>query len=93
VEFRHGISGWDFPRAVRAGEPLVAAALDRGSWMPPDELREGLIVARLMTGDTEGARRAFESLAPLSRRPNGDFRTALLSAYIQSAQERQSAGR
>lgn len=88
VDFRHGLSGWDFPRAVRAAEPLIAAALDRKSWLPPDELREGAVVARLMTRDTEGARRAFEALAPLTRRPAGDFRTALLSAYIQTAQER-----
>ena len=87
VDFRHGLSGWDFPRAVRAAEPLIAAALDRKSWLPPDELREGTVVARLMTRDIEGARRAFEALAPLSRRPNGDFRTALLSSYIQTAQE------
>ncbi len=93
VEFRHGVTGWDFPRALRAAEPLVAAALDRRSWMPPDELREGLVVARLMTGDVEGARRALEALAPLSRRPTGDFRSALLSAYIQSAQERQLSTR
>ncbi len=87
VDFRHAISGWDFPGAVRAAEPLIAAALDRKSWLPPDELRDGAIVARLMTRDIEGARRVFEALAPLSRRPNGDFRTALLSSYIQTAQE------
>lgn len=87
VDFRHGVSGWDFPRAVRAAEPLIAAALDRKSWLPPDELREGTVVARLMGRDIEGARRAFEALAPLSRRPSGDFRAALLSSYIQTAQE------
>lgn len=87
VDFRHAISGWDFPAAVRAAEPLIAAALDRKSWLPPDELRDGTVVARLMTRDIEGARRVFEALAPLSRRPNGDFRTALLSSYIQTAQE------
>jgi hypothetical protein len=87
VAFRRGISGWDFPSAVRAAEPLIADALDRKSWMPPDELREGTVVARLMGRDIEGARRAFEALAPLSRRPPGDFRAALLAAYIQTAQE------
>ncbi len=87
VDFRHAISGWDFPAAVRAAEPLIAAALDRRSWLPPDELRDGTVVARLMTRDIEGARRVFEALAPLSRRPAGDFRTALLSSYIQTAQE------
>ena len=36
-----------------------------------------------MTGDAVGARRAFESLAPFSRRPSGDFRSALLAAYVE----------
>jgi predicted membrane-bound spermidine synthase len=93
VEFRHGVTGWNFPRAVRAAEALIAAALDRKGWMPPDELREGTVVARLATGDIEGARQAFESLAPLSRRPTGDFRIALLSAYIQAAQAQKQAAR
>ncbi len=89
VEFRHGLSAWDFPRAIRAGEPLVTAALDRASWLPPDELRDGMAVARLATGDAAGARRAFESLASLSRRPTGDFRTALLASYIQTVEEQK----
>jgi hypothetical protein len=40
-----------------------------------------------MSRDIEGARRVFEALAPLTRRPEGDFRAALLSSYIQTAQE------
>jgi hypothetical protein len=84
VDFRHGVSGWDFAQAVKAAEPLEAAALAHKSWLPPDELRDGLVVARLMTGDVTGARRAFESLAPYSRRPDGDFRTALLAAYVEA---------
>ena len=87
VEFRQALSGWDFARAARAAEPLIAAALDRASWLPPDELRDGVVIARLATGDPTGARQAFEALAPLSRRPNGDFRTALIAAYVQSAEE------
>jgi hypothetical protein len=89
VEFRQGISGWDFAKAVRAGEPLIAAALDRRSWLPPDELRDGLVVARLMTGDNDGARRAFESLAPLSRRGDGDFRSALLASYVEAMERKE----
>ncbi len=84
VTFRHGISAWDFAEAVKAAEPLVAAALDKKAWMPSDELRDGLVVARLRLGDAEGARRTFEALAPLSRRRAGDFRTALLASYIDA---------
>lgn len=89
MEFRHGISGWDFPRAIRAAEPLVEAALAKTPWLPNDELREGLSVALLATGDAAGARRAFEALAPFTRRPSGDFRTALLASYIQTVEEQQ----
>jgi predicted membrane-bound spermidine synthase len=87
VEFRRGTLGWDFARAARAAEPLVALALERKHWLPPDELRDGAVTARLALGDPNGATRIFESLAPSSRRPDGDFRTALLSAYIQAALE------
>ena len=83
VDFRQGVFGWNFAQAVKAGEPLVAATLDHKSWLPPDELRDGIVVARLMTGDVDGARRAFEALAPYSRRPDGDFRSALLASYIE----------
>lgn len=90
VEFRQALYGWNFPRAIQAGTPLVEAALARASWLPPDELREGLAVAHLATGDATGARRVFEALAPLSRRPTGDFRTALLASYIQTVEEQRA---
>ena len=93
IDFRRGVLAWDFLRAARAAEPLVAAALAHSGWIAPDELRDGTVIARLALGDTLGARRAFEDLGPLSRRPPGDFRSALLSAYIQERQERGAGGR
>ena len=93
VEFRQGIYGWNFPQALRASDSLIAAALDRRSWMPPDELRDGVVVARLITGDRDGARRAFEALAPLTRRSPGDFRTALLAAYVEGRAPQTEADR
>jgi len=88
VQFRHGIASWNFAEAAKAAEPLVAAALDRRSWISPDELRDGAAIARLLTRDVSGARTVFESLAPYSRRPDGDFRTALLASYIEAFQRR-----
>jgi spermidine synthase len=89
VEFRRGTLGWDFARAARAAEPLVASALQGRHWLPPDELRDGAVSAHLALGDPNGAARIFESLAPSSRRPDGDFRSALLAAYVQAAEERR----
>lgn len=82
VEFREGTLGWNFAQAARAAGPLIEEALARRSWLLPDELRDGAVMAYLATGDVASARRAFETLAPLSRRPPGDFRTALLASYV-----------
>jgi hypothetical protein len=83
VEFRRALSGWDFANVTRAAEPLIGAAVAGQAWLSPDELREGVVVARLAQGDAKGAQRDFEALAPLSRRPQGDFRVALLAAYVE----------
>jgi hypothetical protein len=88
VEFRRGVLGWDFPRARRAADILLAEARTRTPWIPADELREGAVVTYLILGDAAGAQQIFEALAPLSRRPEGDFRTALLSSYIQARLEK-----
>jgi hypothetical protein len=89
VEFRRGTLGWDFARAVRAAEPLLTAAAQRQHWLSPDELRDGAVTAHLALRDPVRAARIFESLSSSSRRPDGDFRTALLSAYVQAAEEKR----
>ncbi len=85
VEFREGTLGWNWPQAARAAAPLIAEALAGRSWLLPDELREGAVMAFLATGNTAAAREAFQKLAPLSQRPPSDFRSALLAAYVEVA--------
>lgn len=84
VDFRRAVSGWDFPNAVTAAEPLIAAARQQRPWIPADELREGATVAHLMTGDAAGARRVFVWLSPFSTRGPADFRSVLLLSYLDS---------
>jgi spermidine synthase len=91
VEFRQGVSGWEWTRAARAGELLLAEAVAGRSWLPPDELRDGLVIARLATGDVPGSRKAFEDLTRFTRRREGDFRNALLASYVTVA-VRQGGG-
>jgi spermidine synthase len=88
VDFRHGVEGWDFGQAVLATPPLVAAALGRKHWIPVDELRDGAVVARLLTHDMAGARDIFGTLAPHSARAPGDFRSALLLSHLQAMEVR-----
>lgn len=84
VEFRQALSGWEFPRAVRAAEPLIAATRAGRAWIPPDELRDGATVAHLVSGNVSGARRVFAWLAPFSQRGPADFRSTLLLSYLDS---------
>lgn len=90
VRFRRGIASWNFAEAAAAGERLLPLATSNRAWIPADELRDGLVLARLHLRDARGARQALDSLFPFSRRPATDVRSQLLMAYVQSAERMQS---
>jgi antitoxin (DNA-binding transcriptional repressor) of toxin-antitoxin stability system len=52
------------------------------SWVPVEILRDGAVVAKLVTGDTAGARRYFSALATQSTLQANDLRTRLLNALV-----------
>jgi hypothetical protein len=87
VTFRHGLAGWNFTQAAAAGERLIPMASAKRGWIAGDELRDGLVIARLHLGDTPGARQAHDSLARYSRRPATDLRSRLLTAYVEAAEK------
>jgi predicted membrane-bound spermidine synthase len=90
VRFRRGLASWNFAEAAAAGERLMEVAGSGRSWVSPDELRDGLVMARLHLRDARGARQALDSLFRLSRRPATDLRSQLLTAYVQTAERMQS---
>jgi predicted membrane-bound spermidine synthase len=90
VQFRHAIAGWNFAQAAAAGERLIPWAAGRHALIQGDELRDGLVMARLHLRDVAGARQALDSLARLSRRPATDLRSQLLAAYVHTAERQQS---
>jgi spermidine synthase len=89
IAFRKGLASWDFAEVAAAAERLIPLAR-KGHWIPADELRDGLVIARLHLRDVRGARQALDSLFPLSRRPVTDLRSQLLVAYVQTAERLQS---
>jgi hypothetical protein len=88
IRFRHGLAAWDFAEASAAGDRLLPLVSGRLS-MPVDELRDGLVLAKLHQRDVAGARRVFDSLFRFSRRPATDVRSQLLMSYVQSAEGAQ----
>jgi hypothetical protein len=90
VKFRRGIASWNFAEAAAAGGRLMPLASGPRPWISGDELRDGLVIARLHVRDVRGARQALDSLAPSSRRPFTDLRSRLLTAYVTAAERVQS---
>lgn len=90
VRFRRAVASWDFVEAAAAGERLMGPATAHRAWISGDELRDGLVMARLHLRDARGARQALDSLFSLSRRPATDVRSQLLTAYVQTAERMQS---
>ncbi len=91
VAFRHAVASWNFREASDAADRILPVALKEHRWIPSDELRDGTVMAKLHVGDIRGARQTLETLREFSTRPAWDLRSQLLSAYVMTAEQRQSA--
>ena len=85
--FRHGIGVMEL-RGSQRPRPSGCCRSRSGSsrWISADELRDGLVFARLHLRDAAGARQALDTLARFSTRPAGDLRSQLLAAYVRTAE-------
>jgi hypothetical protein len=82
ADLMHALAAWDFPTASRAADRLMADPSFGTGWVPPDMLRDGGVVAKLMIGDIAGARRLYDRLTSAGAT---DLRSRLLGAYIAAA--------
>jgi hypothetical protein len=86
VAFRRAIASWKFTEASALGERLIPETVAGRRWIPADELRDGLVMARLHIKNVGGARQAFDALTPRSTRPASDLRSQLLLSYLRMAE-------
>lgn len=85
--FLHGLAAWNFQQASASANLLISdAALGEG-WVPKDMLRDGAVVAKLVTGDLPAARQAFELLTPTLDSPR-DLRSRVLAATLRAHTQR-----
>jgi hypothetical protein len=89
VRFRHGLASWDFAEAAAAGDRLLPLVGSARLSMSMDELRDGLVLAKLHQHDIVGARRVLDGLFRFSRRPATDVRSQLLMSYVETAEQHQ----
>ena len=86
VDFLYALSRWDFPAVVATGERLRARPAAAPVLVPPDLLRDGLVIAQLRLGNVEAARLAATTLGARSARGAGDLRSSLIEAYLRTAE-------
>ncbi len=87
VAFRAAVAAWDFASASAAADRLLPVVLREKRWIPPDELRDGTVMAKLHVGDAKGARMALDSLRQYSARSPDDLRSRMLDSYVLAAEE------
>jgi hypothetical protein len=78
------VAAWDFATAAAAADRLAPKVAEGGTWVDPDELAEGGVVAKLRLGDAAGARRLALLLAARRRRA-GELPGRLMDAYLAAA--------
>ena len=83
AQLMHALAAWDFPAASRATDRVMADPSFGTGWVPPDMLREGGVVSKLMTGDIAGARRLFDRLTAAGET---ELRVRILGAYLLAAE-------
>ena len=84
ITFLHDLAAWRLPEAAREADPLLQLAERGTDWMPPPLLLDGAVAAKLLTGDREGARRAFEILRPRAGRDLTDLRSRMVLAHLEA---------
>ena len=98
VDFSHALAAWDYPTLALVGSRMIDHTLrTKRALIPAETLRDATVIAKLATGDIDGARRVFDSLKASVKRDPEDVRSALLGAYLisaeQSAAKRKAAGK
>jgi hypothetical protein len=91
VAFRRGLAAWDFATADAAAARLMPLAIREHRWITADELRDGLVIAKIHLRDVSGARQVLDGLRQFSVRPAEDLRSQLLEAYVRTMERLRPA--
>ena len=85
LSFRRSLAAWDFQQASQAADALLPTVVRLEGWIPAQELYDGGVIAKLLTGETESARRLGDELADYVTRSPGNLKSRMLASYLESA--------
>ena len=86
AEFMHALAAWDFIGASHAADRLLADPTRGTGWLPPDMLRDGAVVSKLLIGDVQGARAVYNALTFAG---TTDLWPRILGAWLAAAEARE----
>ena len=87
TRFMRALAGWDFADASFQGDVLAETRVWSQVWLPLDYMRDGMVTAKLMTGDLAGARARYDGLAT-GLRPQDELVSLILGAHLVRAEQR-----
>ena len=85
LRFMRALAGWDFEAAAFEGDVLAETRVWGEVWLPLDYMRDGMVTAKLLTGDVEGARNRYAGLAS-GLRPQDELLSMILGAHLDRAE-------
>jgi hypothetical protein len=84
VSFRHGLAAWDFHEVNQAGTSLLESIQSREGYLSVSEYVDGVVVAKLMLGESQAARQLYDQLVPAGIHAQAPLGLQLLNAYINA---------
>jgi hypothetical protein len=86
AQFMHALAAWDFIGASHAADRLMTDPTLGTGWLPPDMLRDGAVISKLLIGDVIGARRVYDRLTFAGAT---ELWPRMLGAYLAAAEVRE----
>ena len=86
TRFMRALAGWDFADASFQGDVLAETRVWSEVWLPLDYMRDGMVTAKLLTGDLAGARARYDGIAS-GLRAQDRLVSMILGAHLARAEQ------
>ena len=86
ARFMRALAGWDFADASFQGDVLAETRVWSEVWLPLDYMRDGMVTAKLLTGDLAGARARYDGIAS-GLRAQDRLVSMILGAHLARAEQ------
>ena len=87
ARFMRALAGWDFADASFQGDVIAETRVWSEVWLPINYMRDGMVTAKLMSGDLAGARVRYDGLVS-GLRAEDELVSMILGGHLARAEQR-----